>query len=188
MLHKLINRPKTQRAYDVEPACRIIMEQIRSMRQVSVQEFSAQILTQFAEGILELERNTGLKSLGISAIKNLYLTRRYHRRWSDSNPILQKAFDMFYVLSPEGLSSLCFQLNDIFGLIAIYSYACEQTEKIPNLEELMVVTRAGVFQGTPDAELQVMALLGEKTYEVYAEQFRKLPKPSGEVSTPAIKF
>jgi hypothetical protein len=188
MLHRLINRPKTQRAYDVEPACRVIMEQIRSMRHLSVQEFSAQILTQFADGILEIERNSGLKSLGISAIKNLYLTKRYHRRWSDSNPVLQKAFDMFYVLSPEGLSSLCFQLNDIFGLIAIYSYACDQTEKVPNLDDLMIVTRAGVFQGTPDAELQVMAMLGEHTYEVYAEQYRKLPKPSGETTISHFKF
>jgi hypothetical protein len=156
-----------RRWYDQEPACREVLHHLQHMDVPAVQAFAANFIAHLAEEVqttLHLRSGSAPKTLGLAGIKETYLSRSQNKRWYDQKPHLKQAVSRFYTLPMQGLAALCFKLQEPMGLLATYSYVCQQLGQQPQEEDMTQLMRVGLFEGVEQAEDTLKALVGIDLY------------------------
>lgn len=168
------NHPKN-RWYDKEAGCTELVDLMRAMRQEEIREFAARLIIQLTERIQEQLNSRGgsHKSLGLPALRELYLARGHVRRWYDTEVIIKRAIGCFYSLPTEGLTVLTFKLRDTFELVAMYSYVCHQLGQDPSSKDLLGIARNGLHEGKEEAEEFLSELVGKDLYEALSQEFNE---------------
>jgi hypothetical protein len=110
--------------------------------------------------------------MGLPALQGLYMAKREQRRWYDKEPILQKAIGTMYSLPKDGLSVLSFKLLDTFGLIAMYSFVCDQLGQDPTVRDLLNIVLTGLQEGKDEAEEVLSDIVGKDLYDAFSQEFK----------------
>ena len=164
-----------RRWYDKEPTCTKLVEQMKGIRHTEVREFAAKCLLHFTERVRKLvqaqQGGGGPVSLGLPALQGLYMAKREHRRWYDEEKILQKAIGGLYGLPKEGLTALSFKLYDTFGLMAMYSFVCDQLGQDPTVDDLLNIAKTGLQEGKEEAEELLADIVGKDLYDAFSQEF-----------------
>lgn len=158
-----------RRWYDQQPNCVHLIEQIKSMPQAEMRDFSAKVLIHVAE---KLKKNVyqrsktiaEVNSLGREALQGLYRYGEERRRWYDQEAAVHKSVGLFYTLNADGLYILGDKLGDTLGLIAIYAQVCEQLQQAPNTKEIANITLMALKTGRQEAEELLISVIGKERY------------------------
>jgi hypothetical protein len=157
-----------KRWYDQEPHSRKLLTCLKQIEQPDILDFACNLLIQVADEVEHaiLTRNgSAPKTLGLAGIKEKYLGKLHNKRWYDQKPNLKKAVSRFYTLPLHGLSALCFKLDEIFGLLAMYSYMSLHVGQTPREPDLTHLTRLSLFENHDKALAMLAQLIGDELYD-----------------------
>jgi hypothetical protein len=169
-----LTRGNNSRWYDQEPVCRQVIDLLQQMENPTIQLFAANLVCQLANEVhntLRLRSGSAPKTLGLSGIKETYLSRNQNKRWYDHTPQLKQAIGRFYTLPLNGLTALCFKLYEPLNLLALYSFICQQIGQQPQEEELTNIVRSGLFESTEQAEQTLIGLVGQDLYTALLSEY-----------------
>ncbi|MBK8189150.1 MAG: hypothetical protein IPK79_01720 [Vampirovibrionales bacterium] len=139
-----------RRWYDQDPGCARLLLLLDKMSQPDLRQAAIRLLANFTEKVLAKMTDTGkyaLHSIGLPALREKYMTRRFMRRAYDHQDDLREIYGLLYRLPTPGLAALGFNLSDAFELLTIYSYACEQLFAEPDPEEVLNLVQRSLHDG-----------------------------------------
>jgi hypothetical protein len=169
MLKIMLVYPSFSRRWlDQEPVCQELLDMLQQMACPGVQDFGSQLLLGMVDRIAsEIHKKTenDIKTLGIHALKQRYLTKSAHMRWYDRHPVLKKAIGNLYALPLQGLTVLGFKLREPMNALGLYSFSCIELAMEPDPSDMMDIAKFCLYEPQEDSDQILETILGKDLFE-----------------------
>lgn len=141
-----------QRWYDSDVQ---LSELVHSMESLSLesQVFFAFLVETFSDKIVKVRGKQFFSEMDWDTLKGVYKSKRRGRRWYDSEPNLQRAFNKLYSLSADDKAAVARELHIPSRLVMRYESECHiSAESPPNIDLLCQIVETSFKEGPEKAQ------------------------------------
>lgn len=169
-----------RRWYDQDPGCTRLLLLLEKITQPELRQAAIRLLGNVTNKVLAKMTDTGkyaLHSIGLPAIREKYMTRRFMRRSYDASDDLRDICSTLYQLPLPGLAALGFSLTDAFELLVIYSFACEELYAQPDPEEVLNLVQRSLHEGLQVGRDTLIEYIGKNMFMDASHKVQHRPAP-----------
>jgi hypothetical protein len=174
LLGKLKVSEYSRRWYDQDRGCARLILLIHEIKNPSLNQAACKMLKNFSAKVNQeiAYRTNDPSQLGLAGIRDRYLKGTHSRRRYDRKSDLRSAVQELYLLPPQGLTAVGFQLNQTMEMLVVYSFALDKLEAQPDPKEVLNIMRVGLHEGMEAAQETLAECIGSDLFKELTRTYK----------------